>query len=226
MIRRLFVVLALALLLAGCTDPEKVERANAIRRESEALYLATATHVAMEAKAADVAIAATATAVADEEAVRAATQAERIARQETVIDWTARGAVVFVVAAVVAFCIVSIGGSVAASRKANLEARLVKLDRITRTFPILLQDGWLVDLETGERARLDQPSQPHTGRLIGSIQARVVGLLAHSAEKVAKSTKDAKPGDMLPAIGQSVPLLEGDWLPELKGANDETARDR
>ena len=203
-------MLALALLLAGCTDPVKVEKANAIRRESEAQYLATATAVAIEVKAADVAIAATATAIADSEAIMAETQAERIALRESTINWATRGAAVFVVAAVVAFCIVSIGGSVAASRKANLEARLIRIDRTTRTWPILLdtKTGMLVDLETGERARLGNVQKIDHRRLIISGQVRTTGLLAQAAENIAKSTKDAKPGDMLAAIGQSVPLLK------------------
>lgn len=210
--KQLFLLLALALLLAGCTDPVRVETARAIRVEADTKAMATATAVAVEVKAADVAIAATATAIADSEAIMAATQAERIALRESTINWAARGAAVFVVAAVLAFCIVSIGGSVAASRKANLEARLIRVDRTTRTWPILLdtKTGILVDLETGERAKLGDVHQIDHRRLIISGQVRTTGLLAQAAENIAKSTKDAKPGDMLAAIGQSVPLLEAE----------------
>lgn len=208
--KKTILVLALALLLASCTDPVKVEKANAIRRESEAAYLATATAVAIEVKAADVAISATAVAIADEEAIMAATQAERIVRKETFVTWSGRIIVAWLMILAVVFSIVSIGGSVAASRKANLEARLVRLDRTTRSWPIMLdtKTGLLVDLETGERARLGDVQRVDHRRLIISGQVRAIGLLAQSAEKIAKVTRDAQPGDMLAAIGQSVPLLK------------------
>jgi hypothetical protein len=223
MIKRLLVMLplALVLVLVGCTDPVKVEKANAIRRESEALYLATATHVAMEAKATDVAIAAAATAMADEEEVRAETQAERIAKQEKVIKWSTVSLAVLMLGLTVCLIVAAGGGAVAFVSYVNLQARLIWIDRTTRTFPIYLHKDLLADLEVGERARLDEPSQAHVGRLIGSVQARVTGLLAQSAEKIAKSTGDAQPGDMLPAIGQSVPLLDSDWLPELKERGEQ-----
>jgi len=210
MMRKLLLFLALALLLAGCDDPVKVEKANAIRRESQVAATATIAAVQIEVKAADIAIAATATRIADEEAVAAATQAERIVRTETLVTWSGWVIVTWLVTLAVGFCIFSIGGSVAASRKANLEARLIRLDKTTRTWPVMLdtKTGILVDLETGERARLGDVSAIDHRRLIISGQVRTTGLLAQAAENIAKSTKDAKPGDMLAAIGQSVPLLK------------------
>jgi len=203
------LIVVLAMLVGGCTDPVRMEEANAIRRESEAQYMATATAVALEAKAADVSIAATATAIADNEVVMAATRPERIAKGKATQKWLVRFGLAYISVLLLAFCIVSIGGSVAASRKANLEARLVRIDKTTRTWPILLdtQTGILVDLETGERARLGDVQKIDHRRLVVSSQIRAVGLLAQAAEKIAKSTKDAQPGDMLPAIGQNVPML-------------------
>lgn len=222
MTRKLLAVMVLTLVLAGCApNPVKVEKAQAIRRESEAQYMATATAVAIGRKEADIRIAATATAVANEEEVRDETQAERIAREECLIKWSTVASAIVLLALAVSLLIASAGGAVAFVRYANLQARLVWLNRTTRTFPIYLDRGLLVDLEAGERAWLDELSQPHTGRLIGSIQARVTGLLAHSAEKIAQSTGNAQPGDMLPAIGQSVPLLDSDWLPELKERGEQ-----
>lgn len=218
--KRLLVMLALVLVLTGCTDPKRVEEANAIRRESEALYLATATHVAMQEELASVRLAATATAIADKEAVRATTQANRIARQKSVIRWSTVAGVVVILALAFALSIASIGGATAFAHWVRIRARLVWLSEATRTFPIYLDKGWLVDLEAGERARLNAPSQPHPGRLTGSIQARVIGLLAQSGVNIAKAAKDAQPGMVLPAIGQKVPLLESSWLPKLEGGED------
>jgi hypothetical protein len=207
--RRLVVIVALLLVVAGCADPVRVEKANAIRRESETQYMATATAVAISREEADVRIAATATAVADQETVMVATRPERVGRERAFVKWTGRFAVAWLLAVLVAFCIFSVGGAVAASRRANLEARLVRVDRATRTWPVMLdlKTGLLVDLETGERARLGDVSRVDDRRLVISGQVRAVGLLAQSAERIAKGAKSADPGDMLPAIGQSVPAL-------------------
>jgi len=76
------IMLGLALLLAGCgPDPVRIEKADAIRRESETQYLATATAVAIQARA-------TAIAIADDEAVMAATRDDRIAWQENAMWWS------------------------------------------------------------------------------------------------------------------------------------------
>lgn len=225
MTRCLLVLLTLALLLSGCTDPVRQAKAKAIEMEAQdsrnlvnVEVAATATAVAVWKELADLRISATATATADEETVMAETQNERIARKEKVISATTKAFVAIIVSACVAFCVVSIGGATAASRKANLEARLIRIDKTTRTWPILLdtKSGYIVNLETGERALLTDAAPVNPGQLAISGQVRTAGLLAQAAENIAKSTKDAKPGDMLPAIGQSAPLLEVNWLPKLE----------
>lgn len=240
MIRRLFVLLTLSLVLTGCDDPKRVAQGNAIRRESEALYLATATAVATEKEAADLdieirrlradaAIKATATVTADREYILAQTQAERLARKEKIIGATANAVVTIIVSVCAAFAIVSFGAATAASRKASLESRLIRIPKDTRVWPVLLDTkaGYIVNLETGERARLTDASPANPGQLMISGQVRTTGLLARAAEKIAKSAKSPQPGDMLAAIGQSVPLLEaGDWLPELKERREPDERER
>ena len=224
---KFLVVLALALLVAGCTDPVRVEKARAIRVEAEAdahavwseadtEAMATATAVAIQEKSESMRIAATATAIADNEEVMAQTQEERIVRKENLIWWSTVSGAIVLLAIGVALLITSTGGAVAVVRKAQLEARLVRIDKTTRTWPIMLdtKTGILVDLETGERARIGDIHPLDHRRLIISGQVRTTGLLAQSAEKIAKSTKSSQPGDMLPAIGQSVPLLRGEYKDE------------
>jgi uncharacterized protein YceK len=203
--KKILMILVLATLLSGCSDPKRVEVANAIQRESEAQYLATVTAVEIEASKA-----------ADKEAIRLETIDERIARQEAIVKWSTGVAIALMIVMAI---LLSGTGVVAARRVAHklaLWAMTVKVDRVTRTWPVLvdLKTGRLTDLETGERAMLDDIRQLDHRRLIISGQARVTGLLAQSAEKIAKSTKAASPGDFLAAIGQSVPLLserrEGD----------------
>jgi uncharacterized protein YceK len=196
--KKILIVLAVAVLLSGCADPKRVEQANAIRRESEAQYMATVTAVEIEASKA-----------ADKEAVRQATIDERIARQETIINWSK---VVVIVQMIVAVILLSATCVVVArhfTHKVALWSMTVKVDKTTRTWPVLvdLKTGRLTDLETGERAMLDDIRQLDHRRLIISGQTRVTGLLAQSAERIAKGTKAASPGDFLAAIGQSVPLL-------------------
>jgi len=205
------IMLGLALLLAGCgPDPVRIEKADAIRRESETQYLATATAVAIQARA-------TAIAIADDEAVMAATRDDRIAWQENVMWWSTVAVVLVLLALATSLSVAVGGGAVAVVRYANLQARLVWLDKATHTFPILVEKGLLVDFEAGERARLDAPSQPHVGRLVGSVQARVIGLLTQAAVQMAKSVKDGRAGSSLPAIAHSVPILDaGEWLPEIQ----------
>ncbi|MHC4984388.1 MAG: hypothetical protein ACYTF6_14625 [Planctomycetota bacterium] len=221
MMRKLFLFLALALLLTGCTDPVKLEKARAIRVEAEANAhavrseadveaMATVTAVAIEAQAANVSISATATRIADEEAVMAKTQKDRVARQENLIWWSSIAGVVVILALGLAIGISSVGTATAFTYWAKQQARLIWMDKTTRTWPVMLdvKTGVLVDLETGERARLVSAQRVDHRRLVISGQVRTTGLLVQAAENIAKDAKDAKPGDMLPAIGQSVPLLK------------------
>lgn len=229
--RLLFVLLALVLVLTGCQeDPRKRAQADAIRLDSQVRATATIAPVRIEETRAAMAIAATATAIADEEMMRAETQAERIEREERIIKASARAVVGVIVAACVALSIVAIGSSLAASTKANLEARLIRIDPTTRTFPLLLEgdkqgNRYLINLETGERFNVTKPAPVNPGMLAISGQVRTTGLLAAAAEKIAKSTKSPQPGDMLPAIGQAVPLLDlpvldGPWGGEVGGGGE------
>ncbi len=204
------ISLALLLLTACGPDPVRQAKAHAIYSEADTQAAATATAVAIQERSAGVAIAATATAIADEEAVRAATRDDRIARQENLIWWSTVGGVITLLAIAISLSVASVGGAMAFTRRAGLQARLVRLDRATRTWPVMLdiKTGLLVDLETGERARLGEVSQLDHRRLIISGQVRTTGLLAQAATEIAKSAKSPQPGDMLPAIGQSVPLLQ------------------
>jgi hypothetical protein len=209
------VVLALALVvLTGCTDPKRIEQANAIRRESEAAFAATSTAVALDEQERTIGIQATATAIAQKEKERRATEGDRIKRKKA----TQKAAVIFGAAYVsiifLATAIALLGNATAEAKRANLQARLVHLDPETRCFPVMVDGPWLVDLETGERALLTSVSQPHAGKLAISGQTRTTGLLAQAAEKIAKAAKSPQPGDMIPAIGGNVPMLN--WLPELK----------
>lgn len=218
---KVFGLLLVALLLIGCTDPVKLEKARAIRIDAEANeyvkrsevdieVLATATAVAILEKSAGMRVAATATAIADSQEVMARTQDDRVARKENLIWWSTVSGVIAVLAIGGAFSISATGGAVAVVRKAQLEARLVKIDKATRIWPVMidLKTGILVNLETGERARIGDVHPLDHRRLIVSGQVRTTGLLAQTAERIAKSTKSAQPGDMLPAIAQSVPLLK------------------
>jgi len=216
MIKRLLILVLLLLLSTGCDDPKRIAEANAIRRQSEASYLATATAVAVQANA-------TATAVADIEHVREATRDERIAREETLIQWSTIALVAIILTLSIAVSISSIGTATAYTYWVGQHARLIWIDRATRTWPIMLdiQTGRLIDLETGERARIDDIQPLDHRRLILSGQVRTTGLLADAAQKMARLTRDGSAGSALPAIAHSVPTLS-DASPEQHGSDQQT----
>lgn len=198
--RKLFLLLALALLLAGCgQNPVKEAQARAIDAETAATR--TATGLDQRERTIE---------IDDKAAVLAATKDDRIARQENLIWWSSVAGVVVILALALAIGISSVGTATAFTYWTKQQARLVRMDKTTRTWPVMLdiKKGLLVDLETGERARLGDVHQIDHRRLVISGQARTTGLLAQAAENIAKFTKDAQPGDMLAAIGQSVPMLK------------------
>lgn len=196
----LLLALGLVLILSACGQ-NPIEEAQARAIDAETAATRTATGLDQRERAID---------MDDGAAVLAATQDDRIAQQENLIWWSTVAGVVVILSLAASVAVVSIGGSRALAARAMLRANLVWLDKTTRTWPVMLdtKTGILVDLETGERARLGDVSAIDHRRLIISGQVRTTGLLAQTAQDIAKSAKDAKPGDMLAAIGQSVPLLK------------------
>lgn len=79
---------------------------------------------------------------------------------------------------------------------------------------VITMDGYLLDTRTGERARLRDAAGVNRLRLAATTQTTNLALMGRTAEEIAKTAKgkdgaaSAEVGGMLPAIAQSVPLLE------------------
>ncbi len=205
--KKLLVVLILALTLTSCDDPVREAKARAIDAETSAIV----TETTLQERERTIEI-------EDKKAISSATRDDRIAFRENLWWWGTVSSVVLLAVAI-SLSIASIGGGIALARRAQLRACLVRLDRTTRTWPVLLdlKTGIVVDLETGERAKIGDVRSLDHRRLIISGQVRTTGLLAQAAAEIAKAAKDAQPGDMLPAIGQSVPILSIQSKEELDG---------
>lgn len=190
----------------GCQpSPESLARATVI-----------AAQPGQTAMAAAPGIQATATAVAVEGYIATETQDDWVAFKENVIWWGSICACgLLVVASLVVGKFAYRAGQAAekaTAKKADLAASVIRIDRKTKTWPILVdwQQGRVLNLETG--AQIDiQAIMPHDARLIAtSHRVREAGVLADAAVNIAKSTKDAQPADMLPGMAASVPLLKSE----------------
>jgi hypothetical protein len=94
-----------------------------------------------------------------------------------------------------------------AGKRAELAAGRFEVDRETRTFPALVADNAVHNLETGQVYRLGVPQLPDPQQVAVSGQVRALGVAAQAAERIGKKTEDARAADALPGLGASIPLV-------------------
>jgi len=157
---------------------------------------------------------ATATAVVIESRIKEATEDDLVAFWENVIWWgTIATCVLIVVGVVVVGKLVYRTGDAAGKatqKKLDLTASVVHVSKRTKTWPILVDwdRGRLLNLETGERVDI-WTIAPADSRLIAiSHRVREAGIYADAAVSIAAKSKSPQPGDMLPSVAASVPLLD------------------
>jgi len=123
------------------------------------------------------------------------------------------GAIAIPVVAVggaVAFVILAWGHSTATVKRAMLTAGYVRIGVENQTLlppPLVIHEGYLIDTRSGERARLSDPAGVDRMRLAATAHATEVALTARSLVSVAKATKNARPGDMLPSVAGAIPVI-------------------
>jgi hypothetical protein len=118
---------------------------------------------------------------------------------------------VIAIGAAGAFIILAWGHSTATVKRAVLSAGYVRIGVEPSTLlppPLVMHKGYLVDTRSGERAKLSDPAGIDRMRLAATAHATEVALTTRSLVSVAKATKNAKPGDMLPSVAGAIPMME------------------
>jgi len=117
---------------------------------------------------------------------------------------------VVAIGAAVAFVILAWGHSTATVKRAVLSAGYVRIGVEPSTLlppPLVIHAGYLVDTRSGERAKLSDPAGVDRMRLAATAHATEVALTVRSLVSVAKATKNAKVGDMLPSVAGAIPMI-------------------
>jgi len=180
-----------------------------------------ATRVAYQTQMQSQLIVATVEAGANAEAIRARGEAEAstirahaeadVRTSRTLADAGAIAIPAVAVGLAVAFVILALGHSTATVKRAILSAGYVRIGVENQTLlppPLVVHNGYLIDTRSGERARLSDPAGVDRMRLAATAHATEVALTARSLVSVAKATKNARPGDMLPSVAGAIPMLE------------------
>jgi len=100
---------------------------------------------------------------------------------------------------------------------ANTAARLIRLDRRTGQFPIVLRDGMLIDPNTGMAMLTDQEHEPNTRMISAANSVRLAGVAINNT-KVHMLGNNAHAGPMV--AGAMQPKLSAPNYIQEK--NDET----
>lgn len=193
---KLLMLLALAgLILVGCGDKGAIDRAKAERIQQATQDEAVAREAEEARKQ------------RDWEATR---QAVNLAK---IIVFVAAGVFLAFALAILVYRLWQMSRSVQdafavyAEKRAELAAGTIKLDRETRTFPSLVADNAVHNLETAQVYRLGKPRSADPQQVTASGQVRALGVTAQAAERIGKSTKDAQAADAIPGLTGAVPLV-------------------
>ena len=180
-----------------------------------------ATRVAYQTQMQSQLIVATVEAGANAEAIRARGEAEAstiraradasVQTSRTLADAGAIAIPLVAVGLAVAFVILAWGHSTATVKRAMLAAGYVTIGVEKPTLlppPLVVHGHYLIDTRSGERAELSDRAGVDRMRLAATAHATEVALTARSLVSVAKATKSAKVGDMLPSVAGAIPMIE------------------
>lgn len=97
------------------------------------------------------------------------------------------------------------------ARTVALRSRIysVRVEPATQQAPpmLIMDNGYLIDTRTGERARVRDAAGVNRLRLQAGTQLTGIALAARAVERVGKAATSAQPAEMLPGIVQGVPLI-------------------
>jgi hypothetical protein len=96
----------------------------------------------------------------------------------------------------------------AVQRKADLASRLVQLNAKTGTYPVMIVNGAAHILETGAVIRLGESRNEVPQLMDHSAFTRQLALAGRTAERIAKTTKDAQAGDLFGTAAGVLPSNE------------------
>jgi hypothetical protein len=188
------IISAWALTSCGQPSPTELAKAEAIRVGTS--LEAEREHIVLQERRIDV-------------AVKDATKDDRIAFWENVTWW---GGIVTCLCVVISggcYCyFVAFRGGRAVARAAENRAMMFHVSPHTRMYPGFLKDGRIYLPETGESRNMKDDTPPDYRLLAVHHRLAEVGLLVDGIVKVAKSTREPSPADMLPSVASSVPMLE------------------
>jgi hypothetical protein len=156
---------------------------------------------------------------ADWEGTKAARDASRSAF--FVLLYTSMGVFCFFAALVLAFRVYTLGRAV--QRKADLASRLVQLNAQTSTYPVLIMNGAAHVLETGAVIKLGENRDEVPQLMEHSAFTRQLALAGRTAERIAKTTKDAQAGDLFGTAAGVLPSSERGSLWREKRTVEESA---
>lgn len=94
-----------------------------------------------------------------------------------------------------------------AEGRALLRSGAVYVDKKTLTWPTLVLNGAVHNLETSEVFLLGAPKGPDPQQVTGDALVRALGVGARGAVQIAKSTKDGQTADALPGMAGALPLV-------------------
>jgi hypothetical protein len=101
-----------------------------------------------------------------------------------------------------------------AEQRAVLEASTLRLDTRTLTWPALIRDGAVHNLQTGEVYRLGEPKPADPQQVTGDVLIRAIGAGTRGIEQIGKKTRDGQTADAIPALAGAVPLVLRPIAPE------------
>ncbi len=200
--KTVWMLLLASLLLTACGDPEAIDRAKARRIDQQ-------TEDEAEQRAAE-----RERAQADWEDTR---QAINVARQVFFLIVGISLAVVILFGLAVLVLRgwqASRGMVVFAEQRAALAATTLRLDARTLTWPALIRDGAVHNLETGEVYRLGEPKPADPQQVTGDVLIRAVGVGSRGIAQIGKRTKDVQAADAIPALAGALPLVLRPLAPE------------
>ncbi len=191
----LILVTLLGLLLSACGDKAAIDQAKARRVDQQ---------------------------TADDAALRANEREREMADWEATRPVTNVSEMVFIVV-VSASIALSIAAALAvfvlrwwqASRamvayteqRAALAAGMIRVNPHTLTWPMLISDGAVHNLQTGEVYRLAEPRAADPQQVTGDVLIRALGVGTRGAAQIAKSAKNAQPADAIPTLAGAMPLV-------------------
>jgi hypothetical protein len=191
----LILVTLTGLILVGCGDKAAIDRAKAERIRKEASDESAARRAEEQRKQ------------ADWEATR---EAANFAKQVFLLLVVCTLSVALACVLAIAVCrwwqasrtIITY-----AETRALLVAGLIKVDRQTRTRPVLVLSDAIHNFDTGEVYKLSEPKPADPQQVTGDVLIRAFGIGVEGAAQIGKASKEGQAVDAIPALASAVPLV-------------------